>query len=150
MMNSVVCVDASLVVRTLVYGPYSAETTFLLKQWSSQGTTLIAPSLFVFETASTLRRLVYHREITEQEGEEAFRFLLMLKIRLSHRRAVISASWDLAQAFSRPRAYDTAYLALAQLHRCDLWTADEKLYNTVRGALPWVRWVGDVRLAGSE
>ncbi|MDQ6693713.1 MAG: type II toxin-antitoxin system VapC family toxin, partial [Chloroflexota bacterium] len=49
----------------------------------------------------------------------------------------------LAKQFDRPRAYDTAYLAVAQMYGCELWTADEKLYNAVGGQLPWVRWLGD-------
>lgn len=51
----------------------------------------------------------------------------------------------LAQEFNRPRAYDTAYLALAELRRCEFWTADERLYNSVRDRLDWVHWVGDSR-----
>jgi predicted nucleic acid-binding protein len=142
-MNSLVCVDANIVVRTFVYGPFSEEATALLTRWSRQGISLIAPSLFAFEVVSTLRRLVYLKEITPREGEEAFQHFLAFKIRLSHRKAVWSSAWQLAKQLNRPRAYDTAYLALAQLHRCDFWTADEKLYNAVREQLPWVKWVGN-------
>lgn len=141
-MNSLVCVDASLVVRTLVYGPFSEQAIALLRRWSGQGLSLIAPSLFAFEVTSTLRRLVYLKEITPEEGEEAFQHLLALKIRLTHRKAVLSLAWELAQQFNRSRAYDTAYLALAQLNRCEFWTADEKLYNAVSSQLPWVNWIG--------
>jgi predicted nucleic acid-binding protein len=42
-----------------------------------------------------------------------------------------------------PRAYDTAYLALAQLRNCEFWTADKRLFNAVSGELDWVRWLGD-------
>ena len=52
--------------------------------------------------------------------------------------------WELAHEFNRPRAYDTAYLALAQLLGCELWTADERLYNAVQGKLAWVKWVGHI------
>ncbi|GIV76846.1 MAG: hypothetical protein KatS3mg050_1240 [Litorilinea sp.] len=68
---------------------------------------------------------------------------MALKIRLSHRKGIFPLAWELAKQFNQPRAYDTAYLALAQLHQCDFWTADEKLYNAVKDALPWVKWVGN-------
>ncbi|MBI3942280.1 MAG: type II toxin-antitoxin system VapC family toxin [Chloroflexi bacterium] len=56
---------------------------------------------------------------------------------------MLQLAWDLAQTLNRPRAYDTAYLALAQMQQCDFWTADEKLYNATKAHLPWVRWIGE-------
>jgi predicted nucleic acid-binding protein len=26
---------------------------------------------------------------------------------------------------------------------CELWTADERLYNAVKDELPWVKWLGN-------
>ena len=48
----------------------------------------------------------------------------------------------MAQQFSLPSAYDAHYLALAESRQCECWTADERLWNTVKNALPWVRWLG--------
>ena len=39
-------------------------------------------------------------------------------------------------------AYDAHYLALAESRQCECWTADERLWNTVKKDLPWVHWVG--------
>lgn len=141
-MNSRVCVDASLIVRTLVFGPFTEQATALLAQWRQEEADLIAPALFAFEVTATLRRLVYQKELTPEEGEEAFARFLRIKVRLSHRQSIFPLAWQLAKQFNRPRAYATAYLALAQLNRCDFWTADEKLYNAVHPHLPWVKWVG--------
>jgi predicted nucleic acid-binding protein len=141
-MNSAVCVDANVIVRTLVFGPFSAQATALLAHWQRTRKTLPVPALFAFEVTSTLRRLVYRKAITPAEGEEAFARFLRIKVRLSHRRSLFPLAWQLAKQFNRSRAYDTAYLALAQLNQCDFWTADEKLYNAVQGKLPWVKWVG--------
>jgi predicted nucleic acid-binding protein len=150
-MNSAVCVDANVIVRTLVFGPFSAQATALLAQWQQAQRTLLAPALFTFEVTSTLRRLVYHQAITPAEGDEAFTRFLRLKVRLSHRRSLFPLAWQLAQQFNRSRAYDTAYLALAHLNQCDFWTADEKLFNAVRQQLPWVKWVGNTAsLNGAE
>jgi len=142
-MNSLVCIDANLVVRTLVYGPYSEQATALLRHWSRQEITLIAPSLLSFEVVSTLRRLVFLNEVTPEEGAEAFQRFLAFKIRLSHRKGIFPLAWQFAEQFNRPRAYDTAYLALAQLNQCEFWTADERLYNAVHQELAWVKWIGN-------
>jgi len=143
-MNSLVCIDANVIVRTLVPGPFTENALALLTSWQSDQVTLIAPAILAFEVTSTLRRLVYLQELTPEEGEEAFEQFLRIPIRLSHRRPLFPLAWKLAKEFNRSRAYDTAYIALAHLANCEFWTADERLYNGVHQKLPWVKWVGMV------
>lgn len=142
-MNSLVCVDASIIIRMLVPGPYSPNALALLSEWSQKQTSLIAPALLAFEVASVLRLYVHQKELTAEEGEGALEQFIQMGIRLSHRRGIFPLAWDLAQRFNRPRAYDTSYLALAQMNECEFWTADKKLYNVVNQELPWVRWVAE-------
>lgn len=146
---SMVSVDANVVVWSLVPYPLSDKAEALLEGIRADQLTLVAPTLLAFEVASVLRRLVYLKALTPQEGEEAFETFTRIPIRLSQRKGVIPLSWQLAKQFNRPRAYDTSYLAVAQMYGCELWTADEKLYNAVGAGgavgsgLPWVRWLGD-------
>ena len=142
-MNSLVCVDANLIIRVLVPGSLSDLALPLFESWQRATTTLAAPALLAFEVTSTLRRLVFRREISQPQGERALHRFLQINIRLSHQRGIFPLAWQMAQQFNRPRAYDTAYLALAQLRGSDFWTGDEKLYNAVRGELDWVKWLGD-------
>lgn len=51
-------------------------------------------------------------------------------------------AWALALEHERS-AYNAAYLALAEHEGMLLITGDRRLYNAVKGRLPWVRWVGD-------
>lgn len=141
--NSLVCVDANLVLRALVPGPFSEHVIALWAHWHSQDETLIAPGLLAYEVASSLRRLVFLGELTPPEGEEAFQRFLQMDIRLSSQRGIIPLAWELAKEFNRPRVYDMCYLALARLRQCEFWTADERLHNAVRHKLTWVRWLGD-------
>jgi len=135
------------VVWSLVPSPLSERAEELLAETQAQQLTLIAPALLGFEVTSTLRRLVYLQALTAGEGEEAFATFLRLPIRYSQHRGVLPLAWQLARQLNRPRAYDTAYLAVAQLYGCELWTADEKLYNAVAGKLSYVRWLGAARHA---
>jgi predicted nucleic acid-binding protein len=144
-MNSLVCVDANLILRTLVPGPLSERALALLETWGREKTTLVAPALLAFEVTSTLRRFVHLKHISADHGERAFESFLRINIRLSHQRGIFPLAWRLAQQFDRPRAYDTAYLALAQLRGCAFWTADERLYNAVTPDLEWVQWLGNYR-----
>jgi predicted nucleic acid-binding protein len=142
-MNSRVCVDASLIVRALVPGRFSDEAEALLAMWQRDETTLIAPTLLAFEVTSTLRRLVHLNELTPSRGDEAFAQFLRLPITLSSGRGIFPLAWSLAKDFCLPRAYDTAYLAVAKLFRCEFWTADERLYHAVGQDLAWVKWIGN-------
>lgn len=142
-MNSPVCIDASLIVRTLVPGPFSAEAESRLATWLQTDTPLIAPAILAFEVTSTLRRMVYLKALRSERGAAAFTQFQRIPVRLSHRKGIFPLAWRLAEQFNRPRAYDTAYLALAQLNQCEFWTADEKLYNAVRHELAWVQWIGN-------
>ena len=143
-MNSSVCVDASLVIRALVPERFTEQTLIQLQRWRQADTALIAPALLAFEVTATLRRYVYLKRIPPAQGEQAFTLFQSFDIRLSQRKQIFPLAWALAKQFDFPRAYDTAYLALAQLSQCDFWTADEKLYNAVHRELPWVRWIGQV------
>jgi predicted nucleic acid-binding protein len=67
-------------------------------------------------------------------------------VRLSQQRGIYPLAWRLAQQYNRPRAYDTAYLALATLRGCEYWTTDERLNDAVGRDLAWVDWVGNFPL----
>jgi len=89
--------------------------------------------------------LVYQKTLTPTEGDEAFSKFLRIGIQLSDYDSIFPLAWELAKQFNRSRAYDVTYLAWAQLNQCDLWTADEKLYNAVHAKLPWVKWLGNFK-----
>lgn len=143
MNGSLICVDANVVLWSLVPSPLSDKAEELLEEASAGQMTLIAPALLAFEVASVLRRLVYLRALTSEEGEEAFTTFLRIPIRLSQRKGIIPLAWQLAKQLNRPRVYYASYLAVAQMYECVLWTADEKLYNAVETKLSWVKWLGD-------
>jgi predicted nucleic acid-binding protein len=151
MMNltsSSVCVDASLVVNWLIAGPYSNEAARLLHIWQLNEVELVAPSLIVFEVTSTLRRSVYLKQIPFPQGDAAFETFLKLPVRTSPLREVVQLSWQLSKRLNLPRAYDSAYLAVAQLNRCEFWTADRRLYNAAHPTFPWVRWIEEALTTG--
>ena len=51
--------------------------------------------------------------------------------------------WGITRPFDHPTVYDTVYSALAIALECDPSTADERLYNSVRRKLSWIRWAGE-------
>lgn len=139
--TSPVCIDANLVINALVPGPYSTQAIDLFEMWGQQQITLLAPSLLGFEVTSVLRRMVFQRVINPEHGETAFGAFRQMAIRYSSRGEIFRQAWQLAKELDRPRAYDTAYLAVARLNQCDFWTADERLFNVAHPVYPWVRWI---------
>ena len=147
-MPSLVCADASILIKLITAESDSDRADTLWQQWQDQSVEVVAPALLPFELTSVLRNKVHRGLLTADEGEKAFDLMERLPVSIRapfglHRRA-----WELATELNRPAAYDCHYLALAEIEGCEFWTADERLFNAVKHQLPWVRWLGDFQLSG--
>ncbi len=139
-----VCVDASLAIKVVVPESGSEKADALFTQWASEETQLIAPVFFEVETDSILRQKVtLRRELTLDQAQRAFAALQGLPIMTTNSPEQRVRSWEIAREFQFPTVYDAAYLALAELRRCEFWTADEKLFKQVRSKLTFVQWLGN-------
>ncbi len=49
----------------------------------------------------------------------------------------------LAERFQQPAAYDTQYLALAELEECELWTTDTRVWRAVKDQFPRLHLLSD-------
>lgn len=141
-MTYPVCIDASVLLRILVPDSYTESAIQRLSIWRQDQARLLAPSLFRYEVTSTLRRYVHAKRLTQEQGNRLFKLSRQFEIALVHEDRFVDRAWQLSERFRRPTAYDTVYLALAEQHQCEFWTADERLYNSVRHRLAWVRWIG--------
>lgn len=140
-VTSPICVDASFILRTLIYGPNSDQAINQLEVWQQSRRMLIAPTLISYEVTSTIRRYVYFKQITPEQGDMIFTHFLRLHLHLNSNQKLLALSLKLAQEFNRPTSYDTTYLALAQLRECEFWTADKRLFNAVKDKLVWVKYL---------
>ena len=142
MAGSPVVIDASLALKLVLPDPQREHASALVARLMSQGSELVAPALWAYETTSTLCKAVHFGQLTPDEGRRALSQLLGLGVRLvapdagQNRQAL---EWTLR--LKRASAYDSYYLALAEALKCDLWTFDRRFFNAVD--LSWVRWAGD-------
>ena len=137
-----VCVDASLVVLWLLPQELSDRAIALQSLWQSQQTDLIAPPLLFAEGPSVLRSAVFHGHLSADEGDEAFGIFCGLGIRPVSRPDLHVRAWELAKELNTPRVYDMHYVALAELQRCEFYTADERLLRQIRARRPWAKGIG--------
>jgi predicted nucleic acid-binding protein len=144
-MISSVCVDAGVFVKVLVQENLSDVARRQWERWTLvEKRKLIAPVLFLFEVVAVLRKQVYQGRLTLKEGSVALDVLLDANVEVVTSTALYRRAWKLADHFNRPTAYDAHYLALAEVEGCEFWTADERLYNSVKDDFPLIRWLGEL------
>lgn len=141
--SSLVCIDANLLILALLPFPHSGRADALLEACRQHKMALVAPALFAFEVPAILHRLRLLGQITPAAEETAFKHFMAIQVHLSSHPRIFPLARQLALRFHQSRPHQMSYVALADLHGCDLWTADSRLIATVQGELPWVRWIGD-------
>ncbi len=143
MTNSLVCVDANLTIKLVLHEHDSGLARALWEAWRIQETKIIAPTLWAYEVTSVIRKQVYRGLLDPNVEIDTFEAIHQLPVLLMRPAGLHQRASDLARYFNRPVTYDAHYLALAEMTDCPLWTADERLFNTVCEELDWVRWLGN-------
>lgn len=143
MSSNAIVVDASLAVKWVEDEPYSAQARALLGQWHHDDCTLLAPALFLYEVTNVLGKRLRRRQLTLEQAKERLHYFHESGPVQQQISSVHSRSLELTERFGFSSAYDAHYLALAGYESCECWTADERLWNTVRHQLSWVRWIGE-------
>jgi len=138
-----VVVDASLALKVGVEERYSTEARSFWRTGEITGVKLLAPMLFLYEVANALTKRMQRRQFTLEQAKERLRFFLESGPLLQQVGPVRPRAMDLMDRFGLPTAYDAHYLALAESQRYECWNADERLWNTVKKELAWVRWIGE-------
>lgn len=145
-------VDTSIVIKWAIKEEYTDLALALLADWTGNGTIILAPALLSYEATNVfhqrIRRDAYPFEDARRALDEIIYELIVFDFASTpalHIRAI-----QLSQQFALPAAYDAQYLALAESKQCEFWTADRRLWNSIRDKLPWVRWLGDYHPAPPE
>jgi predicted nucleic acid-binding protein len=143
MSSDEVVVDASLALKWVLEEPYSSEAHGLLEYWGGQRRKLLAPALFLYEVTNALAKRIQRQHLTLQQAKERLRFFLENGPLLKQIGAIHVRALEVMERFGLPTAYDAHYLALAEFQQCECWTADERLWNSVKREFQWVRWLGE-------
>ena len=144
-MNGSLVVDASFAVKWVLEEEYTAQAISALSEWHSQHTDVFAPVWFMFEITNVLYQRIRRGELTLDNALRLISESQQAGVQLiDYDESLHTRALELAVKFGINAAYDAHYLALAERMNCELWTADERLWNSVRAELGWVRWVGEL------
>jgi predicted nucleic acid-binding protein len=115
----------------------------LIADLAKQNARLIAPPLFESEADSIIRRRVFLATLTASAGAKALALMDALQVEVMYDPATRLRAREIAAQNNQVRVYDSTYAALAEARGLELWTADERFYNSVSGALPFVKFIGN-------
>lgn len=127
MPSSIVCVDASYVLRLLGSASPAAAPVRMWIASHEQGKTVVAPGLLYYEVVNALHRYVVKGQMTGAAARQLLELALALDIEVHGELDLHHQALRLAHELALPAAYDAHYLALAQRLGAELWTADRRL-----------------------
>lgn len=136
-----VVIDASVMLKLLLPEERSEAVHRLWSGWVDRDTEVTAPFLLAYEVVSVLRNKVFRRELTPEAGDAALAAFVSQDVSFRHPQGIEEAAWSLARRWNLPTAYDAMYLALAEITRCEFWTADRRFAASLRRKAPRVRLV---------
>ncbi|MBM4288027.1 MAG: type II toxin-antitoxin system VapC family toxin [Deltaproteobacteria bacterium] len=127
MPNTIVCVDASYVLRLLGSASPEAAPVQMWVESHEQGKIAVAPGLLYYEVVNALHRYVVKGQLTAAEARQLLELALDLEIELHSELDIHHQAFRMAQELALPAAYDAHYIALAKRLGAELWTADQRL-----------------------
>ena len=142
-MSGQVVVDASVVVKWLVWEDDSDTALDLMHEWESGNVRMLAPPMLMNETANALLRKERDGKIRAGEARVLMREFGEIGIEFVEWPDLYDEGIALALALNHPAVYDTLYLAVAEEYGCELWLADGPFYDRAVAAGRPVRFLGD-------
>lgn len=138
MRNSQVAIDASFLLKLFLPEEKSEKAEKIWKGWIKDSVEVVAPTLIIFEASSVLRNKVYREIIDSEIGKEIINQLKELDISLVYVDDILEIAWDIGCMLKSSTLYDCFYIALAKFLNIPLWTADRKLYDSIKNTMPFI------------
>jgi predicted nucleic acid-binding protein len=139
-MNSPVCIDTSVLIKLVVEEAGSDLVDRLWESWIVSSIQIIAPSLLRYEVAAVLKKKEHRGQLSAALARSALSAVLnMEEIEFVDSADLHLHAWELAGRLDLRTLFDAYCLALAEMRNCKLWTADRRLYRSVKDKVPYVR-----------
>lgn len=133
---------ASVIVKVFIKGElYRQQAQHLLRDARLKGITLIGPPLLVYEVETILQRQLALQRASVAAVDASLRAFYELNVQLVSQPGMVDRARQIARQHTQDHIYDALYCALAELRKCEYWTADRTFYEAVRGKLAYVRYL---------
>ena len=142
-----VIVDASLAIKWVLDEEHSLEARTQRVRWAIRNIDVRVPSWFGCEIANVLFQSIRSQRLTLEEAELKMGVVASFVSVLDVEFDLAPRALRIALATGQKASYDSYYVALAEHHDCELWTADVRFWRTVNPAFPFVQWLGNERIA---
>jgi len=138
------CIDANIAVKWFIKGEASRRKALkLLCESQAAGIKLIAPPLFEMETDSVIQTRVVDGRTTPAVADRTLALLDTAPVVIATHPRLRQRAREIARQFHQRKVYDATYVALAELHGCEFWTADKVFYDAVKAVLSFVKYLPD-------
>lgn len=144
-MSGLVCFDASVAVKWVVWEQQSDKALQLAQQTRLLDDSLVGPPHLPIEVTSALYRRLRAGELTDYEAYEGAATFAELPIQILLPPTLPSKAIELASKLDLKTPYDAFYLALGDILDCDVWTADEEFYRAAHEMHPRLHVLSDFR-----
>jgi predicted nucleic acid-binding protein len=137
-----IVVDSSVAIKWFVVESYSIEARRILNEYQMGALTLLAPDLINAEVGNVVWKKHLFQGLATVDAQQIIVEFLELKFVLVSTATLLNEAYHLAVTHQRT-VYDALYMALSVHEQCPYVTADEKLFNAIKGAFPKVMWVAN-------
>lgn len=152
-MSSYICLDTSLLIKTLVEEEDTEKALALMEKVALSGQLIVLPAFAWAEFGSVLRKMRRRNELTVQEADDLWlEFRHFQGIEYLSDDVIMDRTWKISRYFDMPTLYDASFLAVAEVvaertgETCEFWTADGRLVNQLKGRREYVRWLKEFTL----
>lgn len=146
-MNNAVVVDASVALKWVLFEEFNDQARALYEAALHAHRPLLVPPHFFSEVTSALYQRTRTREparhLSEDEAHEALTRFSRFHVQTAEPENLYGRAFLFARDHRLPSLYDSIYVVLAQMMEVELWTADQRLFNTASPVAPWVRRIGE-------
>ena len=137
-----IVVDSSIVIKWFTPEPYSPEARQILDFYKSGQVSLFVPDLLFAEVGNIIWKKQRWQHLQPIDASAIIDALFSLTFKVFPSSDLVREAYALACKYDRT-VYDCLYLTLSIRADCPFVTADERLTNAVRNAIPNAIWIGD-------
>lgn len=150
-MGKYICVDTSVFIKLFFEEEDSFKAKVLIQKIIEDNQIIVLPAFAWAEIGSIFRKKIRSKQLTLQEAEDMWAvFREFPGVEYIEEESIMDRAWKISCYFDLPTLYDAALLAVAEIigdktmEICELWTADERLVNSLRGKKEYVNFLKDL------